>query len=321
MATVERPGRRSAASSVDRRVERVRGRHLVGATPQVDAVQPYVLVDPELVLEGGDRRLAAPSNDGQVVLGETGRTGPVSAMRDRLLPSASPTADQRLDAGRRDRAVAGDSSCSWAYASPATIQSKGLASRTAGQRGEPEPLGREPAQVVDVGGQRQRGDLGQQMPSSVKVRASGPACRTSLAWSLPQLKNSFSAARKSARLEVLAGPLAEAEEAVDRLDQVAAVGGLEEGVHVGGQPLQFGVQVVERDLQLVDVALDLAEVEVHLGQPVEQAEVHRVQPLLDPVEADPHLVAQVDDLLADLLELFEDHLGRRLGLADQTGER
>ena len=91
-------------------------------------------------------------------------------------------------------------------------------------------------------------------------------------------------------------------------------------MHVGGQPLQLGVQVVERHLQLVDVALDLTKLEIHLLQPIQQPEVHHVEPLLDPVEADAHLVAEIDQLLADLLELFEDHRGRRLGLTEQTRE-
>ena len=74
------------------------------------------------------------------------------------------------------------------------------------------------------------------------------------------------------------------------------MGSLEERVDVAVQPLQLRVQVVERELQLVDVALDLAEVEVDLGESVEDPDVHLVQPLLDAVEANPHLVAQIDDL-------------------------
>jgi NAD(P)H-dependent FMN reductase len=78
-------------------------------------------------------------------------------------------------------------------------------------------------------------------------------------------------------------------------------------MHVSGETLQLGVQLVERHLQLVDVAFDLTKIEIHLLQAVQQSQVHRVEPLLDPVEADPHLVAEIGQLLADLLELLEDH--------------
>ena len=53
------------------------GRHLVSAAPQVDAAQPYVLVDPKLRLEGRDRRLH-PRERGQVPLGQAGEQVEIS---------------------------------------------------------------------------------------------------------------------------------------------------------------------------------------------------------------------------------------------------
>ena len=65
-------------------------------------------------------------------------------------------------------------------------------------------------------------------------------------------------------------------------------------------------------LQLLHVAVDLADVEVDLGEAGQDAGVDLVEAAIELVEALPHLVTQVAHQLGEFADLLEDHLVDRL---------
>ncbi len=153
-------------------------------------------------------------------------------------------------------------------------------------------MGDEPAvEVVDVDVEGVGAELGQRRRVAVVALGRAGAERVEGEQRPPAVEVILVAQEVRLVGHIDAGALAETQATVDGVEQRAAVGCVQELEAVALNPAQRLIKTHQRLLDLLDIAVDLAQPQVDLVEAVLHGGVDRVQLLIDTIEAVMHLGA------------------------------